>query len=45
MRDVFSQELKAFKEVEDISFEEGNVIMTENVIVPEERDALLRTLN
>ncbi len=38
MKDVFSQELKAFKEVEDISFEEGNVIMAENVIVPEERE-------
>lgn len=38
MKDVFSQELKAFKEVQDISFEEGNVIMTENVIVPEERE-------
>ena len=42
MRDVFSQELKAFKEVEDISFEEGNVIMAENVIVPEEREAFVQ---
>ena len=38
MKDVFSQELKTFKEVENISFEEGNAIMAENVIVPEERE-------
>ena len=38
MKNVFSQELKAFKEIEDISFEEGNAIMVENVIVPEERE-------
>lgn len=42
MRDIFSQELKAFKEVEDISFEEGNVIMADNVIVPEEREAFIK---
>lgn len=42
MKDVFSQELKAFKEVEDIAFEDGNDIMAENVIVPEERDAFLQ---
>lgn len=41
MRDIFSQELKAFKEVEDISFEEGNVIMV-NVIIPEEREAFIQ---
>ena len=38
MKDVFSQELKAFKEIEDISFNDGNAIMMENVIVPEERE-------
>lgn len=38
MKDVFSQELKAFKQVEDISYEDGNVIMRDNVIVPEERE-------
>ncbi len=42
MKDVFSQELKAFKEIEDISFEDGNVIMVENVIVPEEREAFIQ---
>ena len=41
MRDIISQELNAFKEVEDISFEEGSVIMADNVIVPEEREAFL----
>ncbi len=38
MRDVFSQELKAFKEIENISFADGNEIMVHNVIVPEERE-------
>lgn len=42
MKDVFSQELKAFKEIENISFEEGNAIMAGNVIVPEEREAFLQ---
>ena len=42
MKDVFSQELKAFKEVEDIAFEDGNVIMSENVIVPEEKEAFIQ---
>ena len=42
MKDVFSQELKAFKEVQDISFEEGNIIMAENVIVPEERNDFIQ---
>ena len=42
MKDVFSQELKVFKEIEDISFEDGNVIMAENVIVPEEREAFIQ---
>ena len=42
MKDVFSQELKTFKEVEDISFEDGNTIMAENVIVPEEREAFIK---
>ncbi len=42
MKDVFSQELKAFKEVEDIAFEDGNTIMAENVIVPEEREEFLQ---
>ena len=37
MKDVFSQEIKAFKEIEDITFEEGNLIMADNVIIPEER--------
>ena len=37
MKDIFSQELKAFKKIEEISFEDGNNIMAENVIVPEER--------
>ncbi len=41
MKDVFSQELKAFKEIEHISFNDGNAIMAENVIVPEEREAFL----
>ena len=35
MKYVFSQELKAFKEIENISFADGNEIM-KNVIVPEE---------
>lgn len=43
MKDVFSQELKAFKEVEDISFEEGNDIMARTVIVPEEREVFRET--
>ena len=38
MKDVFSQELKTFKEVEDIAFADGNELMAENVIVPEERE-------
>ena len=42
MKDVFSQELKAFKEVEDISFEEGNAIMANEVIVPEEREDFIQ---
>ena len=42
MKDVFSQELKAFKEVEDISFDEGNAIMANNVIVPEQREAFIQ---
>ena len=42
MRDVFSQELKTFKEVEDIAFEDGNAIMAENVIIPEEREAFIQ---
>ena len=42
MKDVFSQELKAFKEVEDISFDEGNAIMADEVIVPEEREEFIR---
>ena len=41
MKDVFSQELKTFKELEDISFEDGNVIMADEVIVPEERDEFI----
>ena len=44
MKDVFSQELKTFQEIEDISFEDGNNIMAENVIVPEERDAFLQNV-
>lgn len=42
IKDVFSQELNAFKEIEDISFEGGNAIMVENVIVPEEREAFIQ---
>ena len=42
MKDVFSQELKAFKEVEDISFEEGNAIMADEVIIPEEREGFIQ---
>ena len=42
MKDVFSQELKAFKEVEDISFEEGTAIMANEVIVPEEREDFIQ---
>ncbi|MDO5155067.1 MAG: GGDEF domain-containing protein [Eubacteriales bacterium] len=42
MKDVFSQELKAFKEVEDIAFEEGNDIMANSVIVPEEREEFIQ---
>lgn len=42
MKDVFSQELKAFKEVEDISFEEGNIVMANEVIVPEEREDFIQ---
>ena len=38
MKDVFSQELKAFKEIENISFADGNEIMINNVIAPEERE-------
>lgn len=38
MKDVFSQELKAFKEIEDISFEDGNAVISQKVIVPEERE-------
>ena len=41
MKDVFSQELEAFKEVEDISFDEGNKIMAENVIVPAEKESFV----
>ena len=41
MKDVFSQELKAFKEIEDIAFSEGNAIMADNVIVPEERESFI----
>ena len=41
MKDVFSQELNVFKEIEDIAFEDGNVIMGEKVIVPEEREAFI----
>ena len=44
MKDVFSQELKAFQEIKDISFEDGNNIMAENVIVPEERDVFLQNV-
>lgn len=43
MKDVFSQELKAFKEVEDIAFADGNELMAENVIVPEEREVFRET--
>ncbi len=39
MKDVFSHELKIFKEIEDISYEEGNKLMLQHVIVPEEREA------
>ena len=42
MENVLSQELNAFKEIEDISFEEGNSILAENVIVPEEREAFIQ---
>ena len=41
MKEIFSQELKAFKEVEDIAYDDGNVIMAEEVIVPEERESFL----
>lgn len=44
MKDVFSQELEAFKEVEDISFDEGNKIMAENVIVPAEKESFVEVL-
>ncbi len=35
MKDVFSQELKVFKEVEDIPFMEGNALMAETIIPAE----------
>lgn len=41
MKDVFSQELKAFKDIEDISFEKGNVIVAEQVVVPAERESFI----
>jgi len=41
MKDVYSQELSIFKEVEDISYQVGNDMMAEKVIVPEEREAFL----
>lgn len=41
MKDVFSEELEAFKEVEDISFKDGNRVMADEVIVPEEREEFL----
>lgn len=44
MKDVFSQELEAFKEFEDISFDEGNKIMAENVIVPAEKEFFVEVL-
>lgn len=44
MKDVFSQELKAFREIEDISFEDGNAIMAENVIVPAEKEAFIQNM-
>ena len=44
MKDVFSQELKAFKEVENVEYYEGNDII-DNIIVPEEREAFHQNLN
>lgn len=36
------QELKAFKEIKDIAFDDGNAIMADNVIVPEEREVFIQ---
>ncbi len=44
MKDVFSQELSVFKELEDVSFDEGNRIMAENVIVPEEKELFVKNV-
>ncbi|MBQ0042558.1 MAG: GGDEF domain-containing protein [Lachnospiraceae bacterium] len=44
MKDVFSQELRVFKEVEDISYKAGTELIAENVIVPEEREDFIRNL-
>ncbi len=41
MRDVYSQEHKVFRDVEDIDYQDGNDIMAEKLIVPEERDAFI----
>lgn len=45
MKDVFSQELEVFKEVEDISFDEGNGIIAKKLIVPEERELYATEFN
>ena len=41
MKDIYSQELNVFKEVEDIAYQDGNDIIAKRLIVPEEREAFL----